>query len=155
MVLLAKRDGQKRPWRANAARAMVAARLLMLGAVRLDTRVLIVDDDDRLRDVLAVYLGVEEGLCVAGTASDAEEAAEMTAKLHPDAIVLDYHMPGIDGLDAILLLRDVAPDVRIVMFSADDDGVASETAIQRGAAGYVTKNGQQGLDDVVALLRAG
>ena len=120
----------------------------------MDTRVLIVDDDDRLRDVLSLYIGAEEGLEVAGTAADAEEATTLAKKLNPDAIVLDYHMPGIDGLHAIPLLQDAAPDVCIVMFSADDDGEASATAMELGAAGYVTKNGQRGLDDVVALLRA-
>jgi DNA-binding NarL/FixJ family response regulator len=120
----------------------------------VDTRVLIVDDDDRLREVLAVYIQFEEGLQVAGTAADTMSATELAAQVHPDAIVLDYHMPGIDGLDAIPMLRDVAPDVRIVMFSADDNADASATALERGAAGYVTKNGLGALDDVMALLRA-
>ena len=119
----------------------------------METRVLIVDDDDRLRDVLSLYIGFEDGLEVAGTAADAAEAATMATSLRPDAIVLDYHMPGVDGLAAIPLLRDALPDVRIVMFSADDDRAASEAAIASGAAGFVTKNGQRGLDDVVRLLR--
>jgi two-component system nitrate/nitrite response regulator NarL len=121
----------------------------------LDLRVLIVDDDHRLRDVLALYISAEDGLLVAGTAADSEEARMLAAELHPDAIVLDYHMPGIDGLDTIPLLREVSPAARIVMFSADDDCEAANAAMARGAAGYVTKNGQRGLDDVVALLRAG
>lgn len=114
---------------------------------------LVVDDDDRLREVLAVYIECSDGLVLAGTAADAEAAAILAARLRPDAIVLDYHMPGIDGLDAIPLLRRAAPDVRIVMFSADDDRRASSTALERGAAGYVTKNGLHGLEDVMALLR--
>ena len=121
----------------------------------METRVLIVDDDDRLREVLAVYIEITEGLAVAGTAADTVSATALAAQVRPDAIVLDYHMPGIDGLDAIPLLRDAAPDVRIVMFSADDTSVASATALERGATAYVTKNGMQALDDVIALLRAG
>ena len=120
----------------------------------MEKRVLIVDDDDRLRDVLSLYIDYEDGLQVAGTAADATEATVMAQSLRPDAIVLDYHMPGVDGITAIPMLRDVAPDVRIVMFSADDDCAASRTALERGAAGYITKNGQQGLDDVVRLLKA-
>lgn len=120
----------------------------------MQTRVLIVDDDDRLRDVLSLYIDYEDGLEVAGAAADAAEAAEMAARLRPDAIVLDYHMPGMDGLEAIPMLRLAVPDVRIVMFSADDDRGASDVALASGACGYVTKNGQQGLDDVVRLLRA-
>ena len=118
----------------------------------MDTRVLIVDDDDRLRDVLSLYIDYEDGLEVAGTAADAKSAAAMASELRPDAIVLDYHMPGLDGLAAIPLLRDALPDVRIVMFSADDDRQACDTALASGATAYVTKNGQRGLDDVVRLL---
>ena len=118
----------------------------------METRVLIVDDDDRLRDVLSLYIDHEDGLEVAGTAADATEAAELASRLRPDAIVLDYHMPGMDGLEAIPMLRLALPDVRIVMFSADDDRDASDVALASGAAGYVTKNGQRGLDDVVRLL---
>ncbi|HVM20222.1 MAG TPA: response regulator transcription factor [Egibacteraceae bacterium] len=120
----------------------------------MDTRVLIVDDDDRLRDVLSLYIDYEDGLEVAGTAGDAREATDKAVALRPDAIVLDYHMPGVDGIAAIPLLRDALPDVRIVMFSADDDRAASEAALANGAAAFVTKNGQQGLDDVVRYLRA-
>lgn len=119
----------------------------------MDTRVLIVDDDDRLREVLSVYIGFEDGLTVAGTASSASEAADLAMTLTIDAIVLDYHMPGIDGIEAIPMLRHAAPHVRIVMFSADDDRRASEAALELGAAAYVPKNGQQGLDDVVRLLK--
>lgn len=119
----------------------------------MDTRVLIVDDDDRLRDVLSLYIDYEDGLQVAGSAGDVAEATLMASTLRPDAIVLDYHMPGVDGITAIPLLRDALPDVRIVMFSADDDRDASAAAIASGATAYVTKNGQQGLDDVVRLLR--
>lgn len=119
----------------------------------MEKRVLIVDDDDRLRDVLSLYIDYEDGLQVAGTACDAAEATEKTLELHPDAIVLDYHMPGVDGIAAIPMLREAYPDVRIVMFSADDDRHASAAAMASGANGYVTKNGQQGLDDVMRLLR--
>ena len=119
----------------------------------MDTRVLIVDDDDRLRDVLSLYIDYEDGLQVAGSAADVAEATLMATTLRPDAIVLDYHMPGVDGIAAIPLLRDALPDVRIVMFSADDDRDASAAAMASGATAYVTKNGQKGLDDVVRLLR--
>ena len=119
----------------------------------MEKRVLIVDDDDRLRDVLSLYIDYEDGLEIAGTAADATSAAAMASELRPDAIVLDYHMPGVDGIAAIPMLRRAAPDVRIVMFSADDDHHASAAAMASGADGYVTKNGQQGLDDVMRLLR--
>jgi two-component system nitrate/nitrite response regulator NarL len=120
----------------------------------MDTRVLIVDDDDRLREVLSLYISFEDGLQVAGTAASASEAAELAGELDVDAIVLDYHMPGMDGLAAIPLLLNAMPDVRIVMFSADDDRHASDAALALGVAGYVAKNGQSGLDDVMRLLKA-
>lgn len=120
----------------------------------MDRRVLIVDDDDRLRDVLSLCIDLEEGLEVAGTAGNAAEATRLAFALHPDVIVLDYHMPDVDGIEAIPQLRHAAPDVRIVMFSADDDDAASATALARGAIAFVTKSGQDGLDEVVRLARA-
>ena len=119
-----------------------------------DTRVLIVDDDDRLREVLSLYIDLEDGLEVAGTASSASEAAGLAGELNIDAIVLDYHMPDMDGLAAIPLLLQAAPHARIVMFSADDNRQASDAALALGVAGFVAKNGQNGLDDVMRLLKA-
>ena len=120
----------------------------------MEKRILIVDDDDHLRDMLSLYIDYEDGFEVAGTAADAAEATALALRLRPDAIVLDHHMPGVDGIAAIPALRDAVPDARIVMFSANDDGKAFAAAMASGAAGYVTKNGQQGLDDVLRLLRA-
>ncbi|MPZ73101.1 MAG: response regulator [Nitriliruptorales bacterium] len=120
----------------------------------MDRRILIVDDDDGLREVLSLYIGFEDGLEVVGTAATASEAADLVTKVTIDAIVLDYHMPGVDGIEAIPMLRAAAPAARIVMFSADDDRRASDEAIERGAAAYVTKNGQQGLDDIIRQLKA-
>jgi DNA-binding NarL/FixJ family response regulator len=102
------------------------------------TRVLIVDDHPLTRDALAGLL-TQNGFSVVGGAADGEESIEVARELQPDLILLDLSMPGIGGLGALPLLRDVAPDSEVVMLTAS---VAEENllaAIRAGAAGYLLK----------------
>jgi DNA-binding NarL/FixJ family response regulator len=102
------------------------------------TRVLIVDDHPLTRDALAGLLTQHE-FSVVGAAADGEESIEVARELQPDLILLDLSMPGIGGLGALPLLREVAPDSEVVMLTAS---VAEENllaAIRAGAAGYLLK----------------
>jgi len=102
------------------------------------TRVLIVDDHPLTRDALAGLLTQHE-FSVVGEAADVEESVAVARELQPDLILLDLTMPGIGGLGALPLLREVAPDSEVVMLTAS---VAEEnllTAIRLGAAGYLLK----------------
>ena len=102
------------------------------------TRVLIVDDHPLTRDALAGLLTQHE-FSVVGEAADGEESVAVARELQPDLILLDLTMPGIGGLGALPLLREVAPDSEVVMLTAS---VAEEnllTAIRLGAAGYLLK----------------
>jgi DNA-binding NarL/FixJ family response regulator len=102
------------------------------------TRVLIVDDHPLTRDALAGLL-TQHGFSVVGGAADGEESIEVARELQPDLILLDLSMPGIGGLGALPLLREVAPACEVVMLTAS---VAEENllaAIRAGAAGYLLK----------------
>jgi DNA-binding NarL/FixJ family response regulator len=102
------------------------------------TRVLIVDDHPLTRDALAGLLTQHE-FSVVGEAADGEESVEVARELQPDLILLDLSMPGIGGLGALPLLREVAPESEVVMLTAS---VAEEnllSAIRAGAAGYLLK----------------
>ena len=79
--------------------------------------VLIVDDDDEIRDLLALLFEGED-FEIVGEASDGANAVAMAASQRPDFIVLDYMMPGMKGDETARLLRAIAPDSRIVAFSA-------------------------------------
>lgn len=79
--------------------------------------VLIVDDDDEIRHLLALLFETED-FEIVGEAADGANAVALAAREKPDFIVLDYLMPGMKGDETAQLLRAVAPDSRIIAFSA-------------------------------------
>src|SRR5258708_37721584 len=81
-------------------------------------RVLIVADHPLTRDALASLLA-HHGFDVAGQAADGSEAIDLAAELHPDVILLDLSMPGLDGLDALPRLREAAPSCAGVALTAE------------------------------------
>lgn len=105
-------------------------------------RVLIVDDQKLFADSLTIVLdaGSADDIHVVGTALDGATALEMTRKLAPDVILMDVHMPGIDGVDATRAIHGEFPDVRIVMLTTFDDDVYVHDAIENGAVGYLLKD---------------
>jgi CheY-like chemotaxis protein len=81
-------------------------------------RVLIVDDKADIRTLLAARLGLDPRLEVVGEASNGAEAITMVSELHPAALILDLQMPVMSGEEAIPILRSLAPELRILVFSA-------------------------------------
>jgi DNA-binding NarL/FixJ family response regulator len=102
------------------------------------TRVLIVDDHPLTRDALAGLLTYHE-FNVVGEAADGEESIEVARELQPDLVLLDLSMPGIGGLGALPLLREVAPASEVVMLTASVDEENLLASIRAGAAGYLLK----------------
>jgi DNA-binding NarL/FixJ family response regulator len=80
-------------------------------------RILIVDDTDHVRDMLVNILEIQ-GFEVVGQASSAEEALEQADEHRPDVVVMDYKMPGTDGLEATRGLRERHPDLSVILYSA-------------------------------------
>jgi DNA-binding NarL/FixJ family response regulator len=115
-------------------------------------RVLVVDDAVDLRSIIRILLDLEEDFDVVAEASTGAEAVQLSRELQPDLVVLDVAMPGMDGLDALSEMRVVAPEAKVVMFSAHDNACTVDTARQRGAAGYIDKT--TGVIDLVGRLRA-
>ncbi|MBJ7598272.1 MAG: hypothetical protein DLM67_13890 [Candidatus Nephthysia bennettiae] len=81
-------------------------------------RVLIADDRPDIRQLLAARLRLDSRLEVVGEASNGAEAIAMVADLHPAALILDLQMPVMSGEEAIPILRSLAPELRILVFSA-------------------------------------
>jgi CheY-like chemotaxis protein len=81
-------------------------------------RVLIADDRPDIRQLLAARLRLDPRLEVVGEASNGAEAIAMVADLHPEALILDLQMPVMSGEEAIPILRSLAPELRILVFSA-------------------------------------
>jgi two-component system nitrate/nitrite response regulator NarL len=102
-------------------------------------RILVVDDHTLFRRGLTALLATQPRFAVVGEAGDAGEAHRRAADLQPDVILLDNHLPGVQGVDAIQGLREVAPRARILMLTVSEDGATLAHALQRGASGYLLK----------------
>jgi DNA-binding NarL/FixJ family response regulator len=113
-------------------------------------RVLIVDDHPLTRDALAALL-VQQGFDVVGEAEDGESAIVAAASLAPDIVLLDLTMPGMDGLTALPMIREAAPDSEVVVLTASDAEENLLAAIRSGASGYLLKT--EPPEQIAAFLR--
>jgi two-component system chemotaxis response regulator CheY len=101
-------------------------------------RVLVVDDDMLIREVLKAILR-SEGFKVVGEARDGEAGIAQTDALRPDVVCLDINMPGMSGLDALKVLREKFPQVRVVMITGEASTGTVRDAVSSGASGYIIK----------------
>ncbi|GAA5083064.1 DNA-binding NarL/FixJ family response regulator [Thermocatellispora tengchongensis] len=105
-----------------------------------EVRVLVVDDQRLIRESIASLLDIQPGIAVAGTAGDGREAVERALELDPDVVLMDVRMPGMDGVEAVAVLRERAPRCRVVMLTTFDDEEYVVRALRAGAAGYLLKD---------------
>ena len=105
-----------------------------------DVRVLVVDDQQLIRDGIASMLDVQEGVSVVGTAKNGQDAIEQAATLTPDIILMDIHMPVMDGIAATEILRQQLSDCQVVMLTTFDDEAYIIRSLQAGACGYLLKD---------------
>ena len=102
-------------------------------------RLLVVDDHTLFRRGLTALLARDSQLKVVGDAADADEALRKARELQPDIILLDNHMPGVSGVDALPGLSDVAPAARILILTVSEDEDDLAAALCGGAVGYLLK----------------
>ncbi len=101
---------------------------------------LVVDDHKLFRRGLVALLSQDPGLQVLGEAGDAAEALRLAPTLKPDVILLDNHLPGVTGIDAIKGLREAAPMARVLILTVSEDVQDLATALRNGAQGYLLKS---------------
>lgn len=114
-------------------------------------RVLIAEDDDQFRAGLAELLGAH-GVDVVGTASNGKDAIDVTRMLRPDVVLMDIHMPGLNGIEATRGVVRVWPEARVVMLTISGDGTDVLDALLAGATGYLVKGTSP--EALVAGIRA-
>ena len=102
-------------------------------------RILVVDDHTLFRRGLTALLARDPQLEVAGDAADAGEALRRAAELRPDLILLDNHLPGVNGVDALPALLEAVPGVRILMLTVSEDEHDLAATLRGGASGYLLK----------------
>lgn len=103
-------------------------------------RVLIVDDHTLFRSGIKLLLTRQDGFEVVGEAGDSLDGVKRAKQLKPDVVLLDLHMPGTSGLEAIPLFKDEAPDAEIIMLTVSEDADCLINALRAGARGYLLKN---------------
>jgi DNA-binding NarL/FixJ family response regulator len=100
---------------------------------------LVVDDSFRVLKALCAYLKTEPLFQVVGTAMGGGEALHMAEVLGPDLVLMDLHMPVMDGLQATAILRRRLPHVRIIIMTVENSATAEAEARAHGAHGFIWK----------------
>ncbi len=103
-------------------------------------RVLVVDDQELVREGIASLLGLQPGITVVGAVADGRQAVEAAVVDPPDVILMDVRMPVMDGVEAAALIGERAPTCKVVMLTTFDDDEYVVRALGAGAAGYLLKN---------------
>ncbi len=103
-------------------------------------RILLVDDQALLCEVLKTWLEVEEDFEVLGVAHDGEEAIVQADRLKPDIILMDIDMPKMNGIEATKLISERFPKAKVIFLSAHDDDMYLGKSLRAGAKGYLLKN---------------
>jgi DNA-binding NarL/FixJ family response regulator len=110
------------------------------GAGTRTIRLLLVDDRPAVRTGLRIWLALEPNLEVVGEASDGAETISLARALHPDVVLMDLLMPGMDGISATAALRSVVPQSAVVILTLYDDAATRTRAREAGAAAFVAKH---------------
>jgi len=119
-------------------------------------RILIADDHLVVRRGLVLVLRQEPDFEIVGEAKDGLEAVQMTEKLRPDLVILDWKMPGMDGLEAANTIRPKMPSIRLLLLSGAPIESAALDALDDGINGFVLKDiAPDDLSDAIRMIMAG
>ena len=113
-------------------------------------RILVVDDHDLVREGLRSMLEAQPGWTVCGEATTGREAVDLVQQLHPDVVVIDVHMPNVDGLQATREILAASPQTEVLIFTVDETNELVQAAREAGARGIVMKS-DAALDLVAAV----
>ena len=113
---------------------------------------MIVDDHPMVREGLAAMLESERDFVVSALAATGEEAVAIGKMAKPDSVMSDIRMPGIDGFGVLAKLKEIHPDIRVLLMAGMPLKEEESRAREEGAKGYLPKNVDQ--DRLVAALRA-
>ena len=115
------------------------------------TKCLAVDDHPAVRHGLGLMFGDTPDLELVGHVDSGEAVVEAVGRLHPEVVIMDVRLPGIDGISAVKRVAETSPGVKTVMFSAYGDKRLLSDAIAAGARGYVMKGSPP--EDLIRAIR--
>ena len=114
-------------------------------------RVLIVDDEALVRSGFALILGSQEDIEVVGEAAEGGSGVEQTIRLHPNVVLMDIRMPGVDGLEATRRLHQAGVESRVLVLTTFDGDRNVYEAVRAGASGFLLKDTSP--DQLIAAVR--
>lgn len=102
-------------------------------------KVLIVEDQEIIRQSLEIMLHNKAGIEIVGTAENGKEVLKLVKKLLPDVILMDIRMPEMDGVQCIEIVKEAFPKTKIIVLTTFDDDEYVFNALKNGASGYLLK----------------
>jgi DNA-binding NarL/FixJ family response regulator len=114
-------------------------------------RVVIADDHRSFGEALQIALDKEQDLAVIEIVTDGQEAVRAATRAHPDVVLMDLQMPGIDGLEATRRIREEGVDSAVIILTGNEDDVGLAKAVQAGARGFLRKT--EPVDDLARAIR--
>jgi Response regulator containing a CheY-like receiver domain and an HTH DNA-binding domain len=105
-----------------------------------EIKILIADDQTLMRDGLKTILELEENFRIIGTAKDGEEALAFCKKKSPDLVLMDIRMPKMDGVECTKILKNLYPEIIVLILTTFNDVNYIVKALNYGAAGYILKD---------------
>ena len=103
-------------------------------------KILIFEDSRRIRESLEMLLSGTPGFEVTGTFENAADADHIASVYHPDVVLMDIDMPGVNGIEGVRLIKEADPNIHIIMFTVFEDETKLFNCLAAGANGYILKN---------------
>jgi DNA-binding NarL/FixJ family response regulator len=113
-------------------------------------RIVLVEDNQVFREALELLLGLRSDIDVVASVADGLDAVPACRAHSPDVILMDFRMPGLDGVQATAAVREACPDVAVVCLTASVTGREVEALYEAGAVACLKKD--QELEDIVAAI---
>ena len=113
-------------------------------------RVVLVEDNKVFREALELLLGLRTDLEVVASVPVGSDAAEVDARLKPDVVLMDYRLPGLDGVQATRAVKEAFPEAAVVCLTASANLRERDALMEAGAVGCLRKD--DGLDAIIAAI---
>jgi DNA-binding NarL/FixJ family response regulator len=113
--------------------------------------VVLVEDNDVFREALELMLDVTPDIRVVASVGDGETALDVCPRVDPDVVLVDYRLPGLDGVETTAGLRSACPQASVVVLTATAETGEVQALLDAGAVSCLTKDRE--LDDIVGAIR--
>jgi DNA-binding NarL/FixJ family response regulator len=114
-------------------------------------RVVLVEDNQVFREALELLLGLRPDMQIVASVSDGDDAAAAAADVRPDVVVMDYRLPGLDGVQATRAVLEACPGTAVVCLTASANLRERDALTEAGVVAFLRKD--EGLDAIVTAIR--